>query len=48
MNWATPILEILNFIFSSFWVWLGCALMLSMICGSIYRAIIHASRKEIK
>lgn len=32
-------LEVMRFIFSSFWVWLGTMLLLSSISGTIQRAI---------
>lgn len=28
-------IEVLQFVFSGFWVWLGCFLMLSLVCGAV-------------
>jgi len=31
------LLEILEFIFSSFWIWFGASIMLSIVCGGVAR-----------
>lgn len=32
-------LEVLEFVFGSFWRWLGCFLMLTVVCQAVYGTV---------
>lgn len=42
-------LEILKFVFSSFWIWLGTVILICSVAGGIaglFRAIIHRNKDD--